>query len=117
MDKLKPCPFCGSEKLILDKMAHKMGAYSFPGIFCEMCLMTVGGPPDIETLIEIYNDRPSESDKVKQLKRSNKLLRKKIEKLKLQIENKNGDADSVDGMCYDYRENIGCPSRKDDGSC
>lgn len=82
MNKLKPCPFCGSEKLMLSETAFKVGAYSYPAIVCEECFMAASGPPDLEMVINLWNCRPSESDKVKQLKRNNKMLRKKLGQMK-----------------------------------
>ena len=44
--KIKPCPFCGSEKLMLSETAFKVGAYSFTASVCEGCLREASGTPD-----------------------------------------------------------------------
>ena len=48
---LKPCPFCGSDKLCFSEVDH------WPAIVCETCLVGVSGAPDRETLIDMWNYR------------------------------------------------------------
>jgi len=53
-EKLKPCPFCGCEKVFV---AEENG---YPAIVCENCLVGVSACPDEALLIEIWNRRVSD---------------------------------------------------------
>lgn len=47
MTDLKPCPFCGSTDLELDKEVTDYRTFCFSGIFCHGChVFVIAGPID-----------------------------------------------------------------------
>ena len=57
MTELKPCPFCGSDKVFIAKADE---THPLPAIVCEMWLVAVLNPPDEKTLTEMWNRRVNE---------------------------------------------------------
>lgn len=56
-DEVKPCPFCGSKEIVIDKYEHEVGARF--RIFCTGCMAMIdpGYAQHEHTVMEMWNKR------------------------------------------------------------
>lgn len=60
--ELKPCPFCGGEKVSIDRDIPSSKIFPRWYIKCEKCGRVTLSYPVMQALVAIYNNRPSEQE-------------------------------------------------------
>ena len=58
---LSPCKFCGNDRVYVYPAEEGNPGFEFPSVVCECCMVAVSGPPDEETLVEMWNTVPRPS--------------------------------------------------------